>query len=97
MMSNQRKHLWDVKKAEANLVKHGISFEEAITVFDDSYAVIFDDELHSNSEAREIIIGHSNRNRLLLVVFVERVDHIRIISARRATAKERRDYAEGTR
>ena len=87
---------WDVEKAAANRKKHGVSFEEAQTVFDNSLAVIFDDEAHSDTEPREIIIGHSVDNRLLLVCFVERDGGIRIISARKATAQERSDYEEGT-
>jgi hypothetical protein len=87
---------WDDDKAAANQEKHGVSFEEAQTVFDNPRAVIFEDEAHSDSESRGIIIGHSARNRLLLVCFTERTDSIRIISARRATTKERRDYEEGT-
>jgi uncharacterized protein len=87
---------WDEEKAAANHKKHGVSFEEAQTVFDNPLAVIFDDEAHSNTEPREIIIGHSVRNRLLLVCFVERDDGIRIINARRATARERNNYEEGT-
>lgn len=84
---------WDKKKAESNLKKHGVSFDEATTVFRDPLAAIFDDEEHSDSERREIIIGYSQRNRLLLVSFVERVVNvIRIISARLATKKERKDY-----
>lgn len=63
---------WDLKKASANLRKHGISFEEARTVFNDPLAVIFDDEDHSVEEAREIIIGRSIRNCLSLVCFTER-------------------------
>jgi uncharacterized DUF497 family protein len=86
---------WDDDKAAANQKKHGVSFAEAQTVFDNPLAVIFADEAHSDSEAREIIIGHSARNRLLLVCFTERTDSVRIISARRATAKERSDYEEG--
>jgi uncharacterized DUF497 family protein len=86
---------WDHDKAAANQKKHGVSFAEAQTVFDNPLAVIFADEAHSDSEAREIIIGHSARNRLLLVCFTERTDSVRIISARRATAKERSDYEEG--
>jgi hypothetical protein len=76
--------------------RHGEWFEEAQTVFDNPLAVIFDDEAHSDAEPREIIVGHSARNRLLLVCFVERAEGIRIISARRATAKEGSDYEEGT-
>jgi len=85
---------WDVNKATANLAKHGVSFEEAVTVFRNPLAVIFDDEDHSNEELREIIIGYSDSNRLLLVCFTERDDAVRIISARKATQRERRDYEE---
>jgi uncharacterized DUF497 family protein len=87
---------WDEEKAAANRKKHGVSFEEAQTVFDNPLAVIFADEAHSTTESREIIIGHSVRNQVLLVCFVERDNGIRIISARRATARERNDYEEGT-
>jgi len=85
---------WDESKATANLKKHGVSFEEAKTVFDSVLAVIFDDEAHSLDEQREIIIGHSRRNRLLLVSFTERPNAIRIISARIATRREREDYEQ---
>lgn len=70
---------WNKDKAAANRNKHGVSFEEAKTVFDDSLAVIFDDEIHSMDEQREIIIGHSQNNRSLLVCFTERSNNIRII------------------
>lgn len=83
---------WDESKAALNLKKHRISFEEARTVFGDPVAVIFDDEEHSQDETREIIVGHSDRNRLLLVSFTERSPNIRIISARRATKSERENY-----
>jgi uncharacterized DUF497 family protein len=76
------------------LKKHGVSFEEAKTVFDNVLAVIFDDEAHSLDEQREIIIGHSRRNRLLLVSFTERPNAIRIISARIATRREHEDYEQ---
>lgn len=85
---------WDESKATANLKKHGVSFEEAKTVFNNPLAVIFDDEAHSVGESREIIIGHSQKNRLLLVAFTERSNVIRIISARLATPKEREDYEQ---
>lgn len=85
---------WDVNKATANETKHNVSFAEAATVFRDPIAAIFDDEAHSNEERREFIIGHSDRNHLLLVCFSERDDAIRIISARQATRRERRDYEE---
>ena len=76
-----------------NLKKHGIDFSEAETVFGDSLTKIFDDEEHSFDEKREIIIGHSIQNRLLIVSFTERGDDtVRIISARTTTPKERRDY-----
>jgi uncharacterized protein len=87
---------WDRQKAASNLRKHGVCFEEAITVFDNPIALIFDDEEHStDEECREIIIGHSVRNRLLLICFTEREkDIIRIIGARTATKKERWNYEE---
>ena len=84
----------DPKKASANLSKHGVSFEEAMTVFSDPLARIFTDDLHSTEEQREIIIGHSSRQRLLLVSFTVRETTIRILSAREATAPERKDYEE---
>jgi uncharacterized DUF497 family protein len=88
---------WDDNKAISNFKKHKISFEEAKTVFDNPLACIFDDEMHSIGEYRQIIIGHSAKGRLLLVCFVEQVeDVIRIFSAREATKKERRDYEENT-
>ena len=87
---------WDQSKAAINLTKHGISFEQAQTVFDNPLAFIFEDEAHSISEHREIIIGHSERNRLLLISFTERPSAIRIISARLATRKEREDYEQNT-
>jgi len=82
---------WDQTKATANLKKHSVSFEEAKTVFNNPLAVIFDDEAHSIDERREIIIGHSQQNRLLLIAFTERSSTIRIISARLAIRKERED------
>ena len=84
---------WDPKKAAANLRKHGISFEEAATVFEDPLAVTHTDDAHAE---RTIIVGRSMHERLLLCVYVEVAeDTIRIISARRTTNKERRDYEEG--
>jgi uncharacterized protein len=85
---------WDKSKATANLKKHGVSFEEAKSVFDNLLAVIFDDEAHSVGEKREIIIGHSRNNRLLLISFTERPNAIRIISARLATRRERKNYEQ---
>ena len=85
---------WDAKKADGNLTKHDVSFEEAITVFADPLARIFDDEEHSEHERREIIIGHSDKRQLLLVSFVEFEEHVRVLSARKATRRERKDYEE---
>ncbi len=86
---------WDPAKATWNYRKHGVRFEEAATVFDDPYARIIDDPDHGPSENREIIIGHSHRNRLLFVSFVERaIALVRIISARKATRNERGMYEE---
>ena len=86
---------WDIVKDKINFRKHGITFNEAKTVFYDPFAKIFDDEIHSVREFREIIIGHSQFNKLLLVVFVERKrNRVRIISARIATKKEKKDYEE---
>jgi hypothetical protein len=88
---------WDPRKAASNIRKHGVSFEEASTVFDDPLAVIFDDIDHSDTEPREIIIGQSVLQRLLLVHFTERIrDLIRIFSARQATPRETKDYEENT-
>jgi len=83
---------WDESKKISNLEKHGISFEEAKTIFDNPLAVIFDDPLHSIGEIREIIIGHSSQNQLLIVAFTERAGVIRLISARLATRKEVDNY-----
>lgn len=87
---------WDNQKAKINRQSHRVSFEEACTVFSDPLARIFDDESHSTpGETREIIIGHSRQRRVLLVCFTEqRAQVIRIISAREATGKERREYEE---
>ncbi|MFM7191747.1 MAG: BrnT family toxin [Microcystaceae cyanobacterium] len=88
---------WDDHKAKLNLTKHGITFEEAKAIFLDPLAYIFDDEWHSIGEQREIIIGHDDQNRLLLVSFTERNQVIRIISARLTTQKERKKYENYTK
>jgi uncharacterized DUF497 family protein len=88
---------WDAQKAASNARKHRVTFEEALTVFRDPIAFIFDDEEHSEEEHREIIIGHSIRNRLLVVSFTERRDLIRIIGARRADREERENYESAKR
>ncbi len=86
---------WDQNKADANLSKHGVSFDEAITVFDDPLCLDFFDPDHSYYEYRYIIIGQSSDNRLLLVSYTEHGESVRIISAREATRRERKDYEEG--
>ena len=85
---------WDARKALTNQVKHGVSFEEAMTVFSDPLARIFDDPDHSVAESREIIIGLSQNQRLLIVCFTEPSNTVRILSARKATKNERQDYEE---
>jgi uncharacterized DUF497 family protein len=85
---------WDPAKATANLRKHGVSFEDASTVFRNPLAKVLPDPTHSEQEQRSLILGHSAGGRLLLVVFTERHDRIRIISAREASARERREYEE---
>ena len=85
---------WDSKKATSNLSRHGVSFGEALTVFADTLARIFDDEDHSIEEQREIIIWHSVKQRLLVVCFTSQGESARIFSARRATRRERKYYEE---
>jgi len=89
---------WDTEKANTNQEKHGVSFDEAKTVFDDTLACIFNDEWNSFGENRELLIGLSRQKRLLIVSFTERQENlIRIISSRLATAKERKDYEQHRR
>lgn len=81
---------WDARKAAANLKKHGVSFDEAATAFDDPMGAYYPDTLHPD---RFILIGHSQRHRILFVVHAEvRRDVIRIISARTATSHEKTHY-----
>lgn len=87
---------WDENKAKSNLAKHGVSFDEASTVFGDSLSLTISDPDHSQIEDRFIIIGSSHSGKLLVVVHTERGDNIRIISARRATRRERKSYEENT-
>lgn len=86
---------WDQKKAEANLRKHGVSFEEAATTFLDPYAVSGPDPDHSVDEERYITFGYSQLTRLLAVCHTYRTGVIRIINARRVTRSERKIYEEG--
>ena len=80
---------WSRDKAASNLVKHGISFDEAVTVFYDPLAATFEDPDHSKAERRLITVGYSSRNRLLVVCHADRRGRVRLISARRATRRER--------
>ena len=86
---------WDSEKAEANFQKHEVSFAEAATVFFDPLSLTIPDPLHSDDENRFIITGLSNQQRQLVVIHLERDDRIRIISARLATASERKKYESG--
>lgn len=83
---------WDTRKAEINAGKHGVTFDEATTAFRDVFSVTINDPLHSEKEDRFALIGLSHRGRVLVVIHAERRDRIRIISARLATAHERRAY-----
>ena len=85
---------WDPIKARTNRRKHGVTFEEAATVFTEPLSSTIPDPLHSEDETRFIIIGQSIQQRLLVVVHTDRGDNIRIISARVANAHERRTYEE---
>ena len=87
---------WDINKAIHNLSKHGISFEEASTVFDDEYAILFSDPDHSDEEQRFLLIGMSSKTNLLVVCHCARVEEsvIRIISARKATKTESKQYED---
>ena len=85
---------WDESKAKSNLAKHGVSFEEASTVFGDPLSLTIPDPAHSQAEDRSIGLGQSHRRKLLVVVHTERGDNIRIISARRASRRERKSYEE---
>jgi uncharacterized DUF497 family protein len=86
--------VWDEDKAESNHRKHGISFDEAQTVFLDELSITRPDPEHSQEEERLIILGMSNKRRLLVVSFAEGGKKIRLISARKATRVERKQYEE---
>ena len=85
---------WDPRKAAANLTKHGVGFDEAVTVFRDPNGRIVTDPRHSVGEERLALLGLSERGRLLAVMFTERGNRIRLISARKVTRRERTDYEE---
>jgi len=86
---------WDERKAKQNLSKHGISFDEASTVFGDTLSITIEDPVHSTREHRLVTLGHSAKQRLLVVVHTDRSNRVRLISARIATRHERRKYEEG--
>jgi uncharacterized protein len=86
---------WDEEKADENLTKHGVSFSEASTVFADPLSRTIRDPLHSEEEARFVVLGQSGLQHTLVVVHTYRGEVIRIISARTATSRERRDYEQG--
>jgi len=86
------KFTWDPAKAAQNLIDHGVSFDEATTVFGDSLAATIPDPDHSIGEERLLTMGQSSDGKLLIVSHIEEGDTIRIISARRATSHERKDY-----
>ena len=86
---------WDEKKAKQNIKKHRVPFEEAATVFADPLSLTIDDPMHSTAEQRFVTMGSSLRGRLLVAVHADRGERIRIISARKATARERKVYEEG--
>ena len=94
MVPHDSRFIWDDEKYAINLRKHGITFEEASTVFDDENATYFDDETHSQNEDRFIVIGYSRRARMLMVCHCFRNGDslIRIISARKATKSESEIY-----
>jgi uncharacterized DUF497 family protein len=85
---------WDIEKAEANLKKHDVGFEEAETVFGDPFYIDFYDDKHSAAEHRFLIVGESSSEHLLIVSYTERDGKIRIISARELTPQERKDYEQ---
>jgi uncharacterized protein len=86
---------WDSRKAHSNFVKHGVGFDEASTVFGDSLALTIPDPEHSLAENRYITMGKAFNGKLLVVVHTDRGDNIRVVSARRASRRERQRYEEG--
>jgi len=86
---------WDKAKAAKNFIKHGVQFEEAQTVFDDPRYVDFYDPDHSDDEKRFLRFGRSRAGRLLVVSYTERSNSVRLIGAREATPRERKDYEQG--
>ena len=85
---------WDPAKDVSNIEKHGISFEEAATIFGDPLSITIDDPDHSTTEIRLLTLGISVQNRLIVVIHTDRAETIRLISARIATPRERRNYEQ---
>jgi len=83
---------WDEKKARSNIQKHGVSFEEATSIFQDDFSLTLKDTIHSMDEERFVDIGLSSKGRILVVVYTERRVNIRLISCRKATPAERNAY-----
>jgi uncharacterized DUF497 family protein len=88
------KFVWDREKAAANLTKHGVDFEDAITAFDDPLSITILDPDHSQQEDRFLLVGHSKAGRLLVIAHTELGNEIRLINARPATRRERQKYEE---
>jgi uncharacterized protein len=88
---------WDPNKAKENLEIHGVSFDEAGTAFRDTLSLTIYDPLHSEEEDRFVLMGNSHKDRLLVVVHTVRGDNIRLISARKASKKERKQYEENAK
>lgn len=86
---------WDPRKALSNAAKHGVTFAEAVTAFEDPLAVTVRDPRHSGDEERYTVFGRSDRGRLLAAMFTDRGEALRIISARLMTPRERREYESG--
>ena len=93
-MTDSPKFEWHGRKAAANRAKHRVTFAEATTAFGDPLGRIADDPRHSEGEERYVLLGESDRRRLLVVLFTERGEAIHLISARRATRRERKEYEE---
>ena len=93
-MENELRFEWDPRKAATNRAKHGVSFEEASSVFSDPLGLFVDDPRHSVGERRHVLLGSSEQHRLLAVMFTEREEVIRVVSARRVTRRERKSYEE---
>ena len=96
-MTHEHDYEWDAAKARQNITRHGVSFEEASSVFDDPLLVTYPDTIHSIQEVRYISVGYSKHGKLLLVVHTDRENKVRIVSSRKATRQERKAYEEDKR